>query len=323
MRPHPGRSRTTSRHKVVWAALCIAALVLLAPWGGAQFAVLDLATLGCKPAAVLLIASAGWLIVKSENRAFRGALLVALIPVGLILVPMASTGVRNCEPGAPTLRIAWINAMRPESATPIASWLVRETPQIVGFAELGTSSSELRKVLVKRYPHWASCLPNGRCSTLIYTTQPTVSVLPLAKRDPENRKSLSAVQMRFGTDDMQGHYDIIAAHLSRPLPLGRQADELAQVEQAITDPANTILMGDFNMPPSMRILDNFAARNGFTIIHTDRPTWPMRFGQWKTPGLWQIDALLVGHNWTVKAIRLSPDLGSDHRGYTADLCWIG
>jgi endonuclease/exonuclease/phosphatase (EEP) superfamily protein YafD len=43
-------------------------------------------------------------------------------------------------------------------------------------------------------------------------------------------------------------------------------------------------------------------------------------GRLSLPGLWQIDHLLLGRDWQVEAIRTSEDLGSDHRGFVADLC---
>ncbi|MCJ2186820.1 hypothetical protein MTR66_08340, partial [Novosphingobium sp. 2638] len=61
-------------------------------------------------------------------------------------------------------------------------------------------------------------------------------------------------------------------------------------------------------------------RNGLRVAAAGGPTWPVRYGGHRIGGLWQIDQLLVGRNWRVAAVRRSPDLGSDHLGYVADLC---
>jgi len=320
VRSQPRRVKARNGHKIAWAGLCAATLLLIAPGGTAYGAALDLASLVRKPAALILILSSLWIVVKSRLWSSRLAALFAVAFAGWAIAPGASPPPGECAAGAPILRIAWINAMHPPSADPIASWIADEMPQVVGIAELDASSHELRKVLTRRYPHWASCLPNGRCSTLLYARQHPSAIWPLARRDPENRKSLSAVQMHVRSDSPNGEYHIFAVHLSRALPLGRQAQELAKLEAAMIDPANTVIMGDLNMAPTMRILGDFAARNGLQIVKTEGPTWPLRIGTWGTPGLWQIDHLLIGQNWKLKSIRLSPDLGSDHCGYVADLC---
>lgn len=196
---------------------------------------------------------------------------------------------------------------------------------MVGVAEL-RSDLALTEVLRKRYPHWQSCLRNGRCSTLLYSSAAPAKAESLARGDPENRKALSAVRMDYPAEGQRSGAlsppatRIFAVHLSRPFPLGKQRSELLELEGHLGASAGAIVMGDMNMSPRMRLLRDFAARNGLHLARMEHPTWPIEIRDYPLPGLWQIDHLLVGREWKVAAIRTGPDVGSDHKGFVADLC---
>ncbi|MEJ2408051.1 MAG: endonuclease/exonuclease/phosphatase family protein [Novosphingobium sp.] len=291
--------------------------VLAAARLGGLDPVLDLASLAVPPAAVVSALCAIRLLART--RSATGKLIC-----GLCLVP----GVVVWEPGLnpascrPSLRVAWINAHNPATARPIADWIEREAPQIVGVAEVDRNALALRAYLARRYPYRQSCLVNDHCSTLLYAARRPRDAQGLARGDPENRKALSAVRMTFAGRTPASAVTVLAVHLSRPFPLRRQRRELAELETALSLSGDTIVMGDFNMPPRMQALRAFAARNGLRVVPAGGPTWPTRLGGVKIGGLWQIDQLLLGPGWRVAGVRRSPDLGSDHRGYVADLCRV-
>ena len=300
--------------------LALGLAILLAALFGERFPALDLASLAVLPAACVSLAGGCWLLVRARSLTARLLLSVCLMPGVAALLPGPARA--PCAPSMPRLRVAWINAHNPADARPILAWIARERPQIAGVAEVEPGARALRAGLAARYPHWHSCLANTRCSTVLYAAVRPERMEGLARGDPENRKALSAVSMTFAAAGRSRPVQILAAHLSRPLPLGRQRAELAELEAALQPAADTIVMGDFNMPPRMRALRAFAARSGLDIVSIGRPTWPERVGGAGIGGLWQIDQLLLGRGWRVSAIRRSPDLDSDHRGYVADVCRV-
>lgn len=293
-------------------------LLLLAGWLGSLAPLLDLANIVRTPVAVGCAALAVILIV------FARSLRARLVFVGCIFLGLASLWPsgeinRDCA-GTPVLRLAWINAQKARRPGLILEWLENEQPDVVGFAELGSRSVVLREQLAARYPFRQSCLDNDRCSTMLYSRiRPTASSA-LARGDPQNRRSLSAAHMRFDTAEVGQRLDVFTVHLSRPLPLGRQRAELLQLGSALDEPGEAIIIGDLNMPPRMRALRDFAAANGLSIWSTDRPTWPLSWAGRPVPAVLQIDHLLTGREWSVAKIETSPDLGSDHRGFVAELC---
>lgn len=309
----PGNSHSRA-YRVIRLGLVGCLLLLAAARLGGSFAVLDLINLAAAPLALASILIAALLLRGTRTWTGRLVLCLCCIPGILLLVPEKTT-LAGCSPSAQKLRVAWINAHHPPRPDRIAAWLDAERPQIVGVAELRSDLS-LREVLAKRYPHWQSCLRNGKCTTLVYSRLAPVTMEGLARGDPENRKALSAVGTEFAAPAVR----IFAVHLSQPLPLGRQGYELRELEGRFEPAGDVIVMGDMNLSPRMRLLHDFAARNGLTPTLTDRPTWPIEIKDVPLPGFWQIDHLLVGRDWKVAAIRTGPDVGSDHKGFVADLC---
>lgn len=295
-------------------------LLAAAPLGGA-YAVLDLINLVAAPLALASLLIAAFLLTRARTWPGRALLGLCCIPGLLLFLPRAAA-FDDCGPTTRRLRIAWINAHHPAQSGPIVRWLQAEQPQVVGVAEL-RPGLPLRQALEERYPYWQSCLGNGRCSTLLYSRKPPARLQGLARGDPENRQALSAVRMELVPNAAQRRSppsQILAVHLSRPLPLGLQARELLALDNQLRSAPDTIVMGDFNLSARMQLLRDFAARNGLSVTPAPRPTWPISVAGHSLPGLWQIDHLLVGKDWQVAAMRTGPDVGSDHKGFVADLC---
>lgn len=288
--------------------------VLLAGDMGQISPFLDLFSLLSVGSSGLNLASAALLMLRRRRRWEHRVLICGcMVPAILALRPDGQQG--HCASLGPHLRMAWLNVRRSDRPDPILDWIEREQPQIAGFAELDKGSVDLRGQLVRRFPHWRSCLANGRCSTVLYARTLPIDTSSLAHGDPENRKALSAVRMVLPLGGSEDVVPVTAVHLSRPLPLGRQRTELAALKRTLSGSPREVVIGDLNMSPRMKGLGAFAAEAGLRINLTHRPTWPASL-----IGLWQIDHVLTGRGWTVTDIRTSPDLGSDHRGIVIDLC---
>ena len=312
--------------KLLRAALCIllgsALLVLLAGLLGSAAPEFDLANLVVVPFALLGLVCALALLFMVRRRWKKVGMAAAALASGFMLIPPAAPP-SACPSGTARLRVAWLNAEGSNNPAPIMAWLGREDPALVAFGELSKGGSlAVRAAVAERWPHAQSCLRELGCSTIIYARDRPTAQEGLARGNPINRKALSAVRMSFALDDGT-QLNVMAAHLSRVLPLGKQAAELAELESHIDKPADTIILGDFNATRRMHVLRDFAARNGFGVGKADAPTWPQTFDGRETTPIIQIDQTLAGRNWAIEDLRTSPDLGSDHRGLVADLCRLG
>jgi len=271
------------------------------------------------PFALLGLVCALALLFMVRRRWKKAGMAAAALASGFMLIPHAAPP-SACPAGTARLRVAWLNAEGASNPEAIMAWLDRENPALVAFAELSRGGSiEVRAAAAERWPHVQSCLSELACSTIIYARDRPTAQEGLARGNPMNRKALSAVRMSFALDDGVG-LNVMAAHLSRVFPLGKQGAELAELETHLEKPADTIILGDFNATRRMHVLRDFAARNGFGVGKADAPTWPQSFDGRETVPVIQIDQTLVGRNWAIEDLRRSPDLGSDHRGLVADLC---
>lgn len=294
--------------------LAVALLVLLAGVLGSAAPIFDLANLVVVPFAALGLACALGLLFMVRRWWKKAGMAAAALASGLMLIPPAAPP-SACPSGTARLRVAWLNAQGSTNPAPIMAWLEREDPAVAAFGELSRGGSlEVRAAVQELYPHAQSCLGELACSTIIYAREQPLIQAGLARGNPQNRKALSAAKMQFGG------YNLMAAHLSRVFPLGRQGEELAELESHLKLPADTIILGDFNATPRMHVLRDFAARNGFGVGKADAPTWPQTYDGRAAVPVIQIDQVLVGRNWAIEDLRRSPDLGSDHRGLVADLC---
>lgn len=292
--------------------------LLLAGLLGSTSPLLDLANLGQVPVA-LVTGLAGLALAWIARRRWKKSLygLAGLAALAMLWPPADAPG--QCAPDAVRLRLAWLNTQGVTDPAPLIAWLEAEQPDAVAFAELRPGAAEVRRAMRVLYPYAQFCHRSGNCGTVIHTRVPPVNVAALARGDPQNRRALSAVRTGLRLGDGTP-FNLMATHLSRPLPLGRQREELAELEGHIEQPADTIILGDFNATRRTATLSDFASRNGLVAAAADGPTWPVQLeGQSALP-LIQIDQLLVGRNWAVERLRTSGNLGSDHAGLVADLC---
>ncbi|MCJ2183913.1 endonuclease/exonuclease/phosphatase family protein [Novosphingobium sp. 1949] len=281
----------------------------------------DLAALVQRPAAFAGLAGAAGLVWALRSWALRGLALFAAIAL-CFAIPLRGTLPERCPAGAGTLRIAWINAQGARHPEQIVDWIAAEKPQIVGFAEVRRVPPPLAAYLLVHLPYTQNCLGNGHCSTALYARERPVGARALARGDPENRKTLSGAALEYARMGGGGQGRIAAVHLSRPTSAAQQARELQQLESRMPIDADTVVVGDFNLSVRMTLLTRFAERHRLSLVLADRPTWPTVWRGRRVGGLWQIDQLLLGRNWRAKSMRASPFLGSDHRGFVADLCHI-
>jgi len=306
--------------RVLLALMIIALGILAAGQLGGAYPLLDLANLILVPSAIAAILLAIVLALFTRRWERRAACALVMMVAGWLMIPPPGA-MDTCSADAPRATLAWLNLQGSTQPGPILDWLDQERPDIVGFGELHASVEPTRTALGERYPHVQTCLANGRCSTVLYAASPPIEAVPLSRGDVQNRQSLSAARMTIA-DSKGTPYHVLGVHLSRAPYIHRQRDELTQLQLLLEDPANTVVIGDFNMVRRMQGLRQFAQGSGLATNPADRSTWPLRWRGHDTAPFIQIDHVLTGRNWRVERLRTSDALGPDHRGLVAELCRI-
>lgn len=210
---------------------------------------------------------------------------------------------------------AWSQNRAPDRA---ARWIIAQRPDIVVLLEAAGGGAEIARRLAPTFPHRIGCRGDRPCSTLILARLAPVERRGLARGDADNRRALSAAYMRLTPP--QGDVGIVAVHLSRPLPLGRQQRELTELASRTADiPRNgLILLGDFNAPPW-----STAVRSASRLLRLQplavRASWPAPDAGALFPPLFPIDQVLLGSGWSAASVVRGPALGSDHYPFVITL----
>lgn len=211
-----------------------------------------------------------------------------------------------CPAGAARYRlVVWNVSQANDRPAAAVEFLANAGADAVLLVEAKVWTAEVPARLRAAFPHQADCHPQVRCSTLILSRAPFASVRPLGRGDVENRQGLSALV----ATPVDGP-ELVAVHLSRPWPRGRQNAEL-QLLRAHSGP-ETIVGGDFNMTPMFPALRSFAVSQRLALATPAGGSWPAL-------PLLAIDHLLLGRGWGAD-VRWGPATGSDHRPIIADLC---
>lgn len=219
-----------------------------------------------------------------------------------------------CPPGAPGTRvIVWNMFQGNEQPVAAAAWLAASGADALLLLEAKGSMSGVVAALAPAFPHATDCHRRTRCSTWIAAAVEPSAFHQLGRLDVENRKGLSAlaVELRDGPK-------LVAVHLSRPWPTGRQETELAGL--AIhAQGAETVVAGDFNMTPHAPAFWNFLALTGLRLATPPSASWPARVAGIPFPPLLSLDHILLGPGLGA-TVTLGAAHGSDHRPLIADIC---
>lgn len=242
---------------------------------------------------------------------------------GLVLALIAATGgaalglshLRQTRPlsdGPADLSVLFLNADWSNSgnADRIVSAVIGAAPDIAVLAEAGAVLPALDR-LRKRYAYVSPCTPE-RCELLFATDLPVSGLLVL----PIDPWSLRFARLEVESEDGRRLY-VVANHLSKPWDtvLIQPALEQLAAQYRYVD-APLIVVGDFNAPSWSRPLRQLTATTGLTGLRLQFGTWPKFLRALAFP----IDQVLVGNGARIVGIRpFGDDLGSNHRGFVADL----
>lgn len=290
---------------------------------GASCAACDLANVGHRYwqiAAILGLAVLAALWSRHRDRGWPvlGASVLLILASGNGGIP----DVASCHEyqGRP-LRIITFNASANNvDLTGATAWIRAQNPDVLILAEAKGASAGLPGALADILPFRQSCALRIPCSTQLLSRLRPIAVVPMARGDVENRRALSAVAITLEAG-MDRPVTVVAVHLSRLWPLGRQRDELGDLAQRLEafDARSLIVAGDFNATRHNAALANFAAKFGLASVASG-PTWPTTAANGGAPSVIAIDHILVGRKVRVRDRLTGPVIGSDHRPVAATLC---
>ncbi|MEL7254314.1 MAG: endonuclease/exonuclease/phosphatase family protein [Pseudomonadota bacterium] len=262
---------------------------------------------------VALILSALVAALGYARVALVSAVLAAVITVSLI------TDHRNrsdAGTGDPTLRALWFNMQtgNPIAPATLAQALLDSRADIIILAEARPAMG-VPDLLQGSHPHRLGCDARKTCGVLLLSRYPLIRprIKPLSTRT--ERFLRASVDLPGTETDLR----LIAAHLIKPWVYGFAQNEEKTLHWAIaraSNPAPTLLMGDFNAAPWSRRMRDITGR--FNFRHAARPvaTWPVKAGRWGIP----IDHILVRGEASLMNLRpWGAELGSNHLGLIADI----
>jgi len=321
MQGDPGRARRQQARRKVRPWLYAVAMATLAlSLALSLFCMLDLSW---PPVMLLSVMAPLWpliMIVACLLLRLRGlALPGAILALGMLwlIVGAGLAGWSGPSAANRTVRIVEFNVWT-ENRSPAAAarWILAQRPDVVVLLEAAGRGGEIARALAPHLPYRTTCRGDRPCSTLIVSRVAPVERHGLARGDADNRKALSAALVRFGAP--LPPFALLAVHLSRPLPVARQAREIEQLAAAMagqrTEPLiePLIVTGDFNAPGWSMTMRRIADRLAIQPLQSP-PSWPANLF---VPAVLAIDHTLLGPGWAAARIERGPALGSDHHAFT-------
>lgn len=263
-------------------------------------------------ALLALVAGAALLLSRAGTvlRILGGA--GVLVAVALLVAELGGSPANRpaLPPGPDQLRIVEFNLytrnMQPAAA---ATWIAAQKPDVAILLE-ASGSGPVVEALTSILPYRTSCRGDRSCTTVILSRLPPVERLGLSHGDADNRRTLSAALIRF---DAPWDATIVAVHLSRPLPLGRQAREMNQLIAALAGRRDRrlVVSGDFNAPDWSIAFRSMTKKLAMQPVPS-LASWPT---DGRLPPFLTIDHSLLRGDWGEAHLHRGPMLGSDHRPF--------
>lgn len=253
-------------------------------------------------------------LLTGKRRIFLATMPLAIGALGLLQI-LGQPASGPAPSDGSTIRIVEFNLWKDNpAASAAAGWIAAQKPDVVVLLEAAGRAQAVADALAPRFPFRTTCRGANPCSTIILSRMPPVEAYGLAKGDADNRRALSAALVRFAGPHP---FVVIGVHLSRPLPLGRQQAEIAQLKPVLASLSQrrVIVTGDFNSPRWTNLLRSLTDGTGLRLL-PGAASWPalMPF-----PPFLDLDHSLIGPGWRGATVRRGPELGSDHRPTIIDL----
>lgn len=250
------------------------------------------------------------------------ASVAALLQLGIMAPEFiaARSAAIEASAAAPQVRIVWLNTwLGSRPSGDVLTYLEQSDADFLLVSELHDEGQAGFQRLRELYPTLISCVGGHECNTRIY-----------ARREALRTDTPTSLRMVQGDFDIDGApLRLIAAHMPRPNPPGRQQRELAELAAVIQagESDDVILAGDFNSTPwsfTLRKFDRESALQRHTRV---LPTWPAQaWTRLRLPALFPflpIDHAYSGGNWHLVELRRGPRTSSDHFPIEATFQYVG
>ncbi len=289
--------------RALFLALLLGVCGLLSPWlsrrldDGWLAWLLDLATHW--QLLWLVLALPGCLLLR--RLPWRFGLAAVLLPLPWLSLPATLPDAK----GEPGLRIATANLhLDNEDPRPLAEWLRAQSVEVLVLVELnGRYATALRQQ--SSLSHWHLAPSDSTPWGL-----GLASAWPLTDIRLE-RNADGIPQLRARVQHPSAPFEIIAVHPMPPLAPHWHARRNADLRQLRAE-APALLAGDLNASPWSSAAQ-LLRQNGWQRASGIRPTWPSAYF-----GI-AIDAVWAHGPWALRAQRVGPDIGSDHRPLFVEL----
>lgn len=300
----------TNRHKkaLMWAKAA-AFLLLAAGFLGAVSEPLDsLAHL--RPMLMIVIVLCGLATALLGSQRWDMVSATALVAAGVATYPhLPFTGPPDVGTGK--LKLIQFNVrIHNDREADAAQWILAEKPDVLMLQEVLDETHPSFRQLAEILPNVVRCKSSGFGEVAVMTRFQV-----MAQHCAEGDGLAWAQVNRDGAP-----VTFASVHLHWPWPFRQweQLDRLHPVFAAMPQPV--VLAGDFNATPWSAAVKHVEKEIGSTAIGGFRLSFrPDLFHTGHGWPLLPIDHVLLPEGWRAAAIRLGPDLGSDHRPVVADL----
>jgi endonuclease/exonuclease/phosphatase (EEP) superfamily protein YafD len=285
--------------------------------------------------AVLGALLAAWGFIARRRKLALLSLLVAIWNGQLIWPDVSPFRERPEARGAPTFKLVNFNLrFKNERLDVVADYLIASGADIVGLVEATPRAKAALARLNTVYPYSLDCIETApKCQNMLFSKYPLKNTYagPVDGRYPTI--VFAAVELPGGAPitvgvvhvmtPFTGPREPLAAVDPGPAPTFAGAPDLEQSHQAANlaaflqrQPADLILIGDFNSAPWSPLQRAFRVASGLDNRGHLLPTWPS--------SVWPIfriplDLVFVRGRPRVIKLQLGPDVGSDHFPVEAEI----
>lgn len=293
----------------IWLCALFTGLTLTAPldWP------FDLSTYFQPQYAVVLVPLALWSLIRRDHKASALA-IVALAWNLFCIAPQFAAAPASSQSGL-GLRVLLTNVhRRNEQSRPLLELIRREAPDVVVAVETDQRWLDALATLDRTYPHSVARPRDDNSGIALWSRYPGDFEVQ------QDGHQVARLHARLQTP--AGEVQVVAVHAFPPInrryqkKRDRQLAELVEVVGDVAKP--TIVLGDFNATPWTASVVDLRSRTG---LHDARQgqgflaTWPTSLGWFGVP----IDHVLHSQDIVVRALRVGPDIGSDHLPLIADI----
>ncbi|HLH89234.1 MAG TPA: endonuclease/exonuclease/phosphatase family protein [Xanthobacteraceae bacterium] len=298
---------------IAWVCgMIVTALGFTAPWIPAFDLINEVRPLGALAAIALVIVVA----LLREGRLLRPTISLALLQVGLLLLPWARAG--DTAPSLPpALRLVTFDLGADNSRfDDIADFLLNAHADVVLLQQVSCSAVE-RLIPKLRLAFPSTLVEASSCSgQALMSKRPWVAGGQITTRTRRPLVVWARLQLANRTFVLSG------VHLSGPLTPNEQASDIARLQAHLeSQGAAHIVAGDLHLTPfawKFAQLQNAGLGQFLTYIATSAPSWP---AFWPFPAV-TTDNVLSTQGFARVSITTGPPLGSNHRPLIADIAFL-